>query len=115
MLFNIGRRNTNMAEVKAVTTESFEEEVLKASSPVLVDFWASWCGPCKMLTPVVHEIADEHPEIKVCSINVDEEMELAQQFGIMSIPTLLVFNQGNKIQQMVGLQPKAAIEQMLGF
>ena len=104
-----------MAEVKAVTTESFEEEVLKASSPVLVDFWASWCGPCKMLTPVVHEIADEHPEIKVCSINVDEEMELAQQFGIMSIPTLLVFNQGNKIQQMVGLQPKAAIEQMLGF
>ena len=115
MLFNILRRNKNMAEVKAVTTESFEEEVLKASSPVLVDFWASWCGPCKMLTPVVHEIADEHPEIKVCSINVDEEMELAQQFGIMSIPTLLVFNQGNKIQQMVGLQPKAAIEQMLGF
>ena len=104
-----------MAEVKAVTTDSFEEEVLKASSPVLVDFWASWCGPCKMLTPVVHEIADEHPEIKVCSINVDEEMELAQQFGIMSIPTLLVFNQGNRIQQMVGLQPKAAIEQMLGF
>ena len=101
--------------VTAVTTESFQEEVLNASSPVLVDFWASWCGPCKMLTPVVHEIADEHPEIKVCSINVDEEMELAQQFGIMSIPTLLVFNQGNKIQQMVGLQPKAAIEQMLGF
>ena len=104
-----------MAEVKAVTTESFEEEVLKASSPVLVDFWASWCGPCKMLTPVVHEIAEEHPEIKVCSINVDEEMDLAQQFGIMSIPTLLIFNQGNKIQQMVGLQPKAVIEQMLGF
>ena len=101
--------------VTAVTTESFQEEVLNASSPVLVDFWASWCGPCKMLTPVVHEIADEHPEIKVCSINVDEEMELAQRFGIMSIPTLLVFNQGNKIQQMVGLQPKAAIEQMLGF
>ena len=104
-----------MAEVKAVTTESFQEEVLNASSPVLVDFWASWCGPCKMLTPVVHEIAAEHPEIKVCSVNVDDEMDLAQQFGIMSIPTLLVFNQGNKIQQMVGLQPKDTILQMLGI
>ena len=101
--------------VTAVTTESFQEEVLNASSPVLVDFWASWCGPCKMLTPVVHEIAAEHPEIKVCSVNVDDEMDLAQQFGIMSIPTLLVFNQGNKIQQMVGLQPKDTILQMLGI
>ncbi len=102
-----------MSEVKVVTTESFQEEVLSADKPVLVDFWASWCGPCKMLTPVVHEIAAEHPEIKVCSVNVDDEMDLAQQFGIMSIPTLLVFNKGEKVQQMVGLQPKAAIVKML--
>ena len=102
-----------MSEVKVVTTESFQEEVLSADKPVLVDFWASWCGPCKMLTPVVHEIAAEHPEIKVGSVNVDDEMDLAQQFGIMSIPTLLVFNKGEKVQQMVGLQPKAAIVKML--
>ena len=82
---------------------------------MLVDFWAVWCGPCKMLTPVVHEIAAEHDEIKVCSVNVDDEMELAQQFGIMSIPTLLVFKNGDKVQQMIGLQPKAAILEMLGI
>ena len=102
-----------MADVTVVTTESFQEEVLNADKPVLVDFWASWCGPCKMLAPVVHEIAAEHPEVKVCSVNVDDEGDLAQQFGIMSIPTLLVFNKGEKVNQSVGLQPKAAIEQMV--
>ena len=102
-----------MSEVKVVTTDTFQEEVLNADKPVLVDFWASWCGPCKMLTPIIHELAAEHPEVKVCSINVDEEMELAQQFGIMSIPSLLVFNNGEKVQQSVGLQPKAVIEKLI--
>ena len=104
-----------MADVKVVTADNFQEEVLNSEVPVLVDFWAVWCGPCKMLTPVVHEIAAEHPEIKVCSVNVDDEMELAQKFNIMSIPTLLVFNKGEMVDQMVGLQPKNVIEQKIAL
>jgi len=104
-----------MADVKVVTADNFQEEVLNSDIPVLVDFWAVWCGPCKMLTPVVHEIAAEHPEIKVCSVNVDDEMELAQKFNIMSIPTLLVFNKGEMVDQMVGLQPKNVIEQKIAL
>ena len=104
-----------MADVKVVTADNFQEEVINSDVPVLVDFWAVWCGPCKMLTPVVHEIAAEHPEIKVCSVNVDDEMELAQKFNIMSIPTLLVFNKGEMVDQMVGLQPKNVIEQKIAL
>jgi len=104
-----------MADVKVVTADNFQEEVLNSDIPVLVDFWAVWCGPCKMLTPVVHEIAAEHPEIKVCSVNVDDEMELAQKFNIMSIPTLLIFNKGEMVDQMVGLQPKNVIEQKIAL
>ena len=104
-----------MADVKVVTADNFQEEVINSDIPVLVDFWAVWCGPCKMLTPVVHEIATEHPEIKVCSVNVDDEMELAQKFNIMSIPTLLVFNKGEMVDQMVGLQPKNVIEQKIAL
>ena len=104
-----------MADVKVVTADNFQEEVINSDIPVLVDFWAVWCGPCKMLTPVVHEIAAEHPEIKVCSVNVDDEMELAQKFNIMSIPTLLVFNKGEMVDQMVGLQPKNVIEQKIAL
>ena len=104
-----------MADVKVVTADNFQEEVLNSEVPVLVDFWAVWCGPCKMLTPVVHEIAAEHPEIKVCSVNVDDEMDLAQKFNIMSIPTLLIFNKGEMVDQMVGLQPKNVIEQKIAL
>ena len=104
-----------MADVKVVTADNFQEEVINSDIPVLVDFWAVWCGPCKMLTPVVHEIAAEHPEIKVCSVNVDDEMELAQKFNIMSIPTFLVFNKGEMVDQMVGLQPKNVIEQKIAL
>lgn len=104
-----------MADVKVVTADNFQEEVLNSEVPVLVDFWAVWCGPCKMLTPVIHEIAAEHPEIKVCSVNVDDEMDLAQKFNIMSIPTLLIFNKGEMIDQMVGLQPKNVIEQKIAL
>ena len=96
-----------------VTQSSFAEEVQNSSVPVLVDFWASWCGPCRMLSPVVDEIAEERTDIKVCKINVDEEEALAMQFGVMSIPTLIVFKDGVPVRQAVGVQPKAAILEML--
>lgn len=96
-----------------VTASNFESEVINSTLPVLVDFWASWCGPCRMLSPVVDEIANERADIKVCKINVDEEESLAVRFGVMSIPTLLVFKNGAPVRQAVGVQPKAAILEML--
>ena len=101
-----------MAEVK-VTSENFEEEVLKSDKPVLVDFWAEWCGPCKMLGPVIAEIAEENDSIKVGKVNVDEEIELAKQFNIMSIPTLRVKKDGKVANQMVGFRPKDDILNLL--
>ena len=101
-----------MAELK-VTSENFEEEVLKSDKPVLVDFWAEWCGPCKMLGPVIAEIAEENDSIKVGKVNVDEEIELAKQFNIMSIPTVLVFKDGKVANQMVGFRPKDDILNLL--
>ena len=96
-----------------VSAQNFEQEVLKSEQPVLVDFWASWCGPCKMLSPLVDQIAEERSDIKVCKVNVDEEADLAGQFGVMSIPTLLVFKNGAVANQSVGVQPKAKILELL--
>lgn len=97
-----------------ITKENFDSEVLKAEGTVLVDFWATWCGPCRMLSPIVDEVASERPDVKVGKINVDEQPELAQQFGIMSIPTLLVFKNGEKVQESVGLIPKEKVEALIG-
>lgn len=96
-----------------ITKENFESEVLKSDKPVLIDFWAAWCGPCKMLSPVIDEIAEERSDIKVGKINVDEQPELASQFAVMSIPTLIVFKNGEIANKAIGVQPKDAILSML--
>lgn len=96
-----------------ITSENFESEVLNSQGTVLVDFYADWCGPCKMIAPLVHEVADEHPEIKVFKINVDDEMNLAKKYRVMSIPTLLVFKGGELVKRHVGELSKDEILQMV--
>jgi len=101
-----------MAVVK-VNKSNFNDEVLKSDKKVLLDFYADWCGPCRMVGPIVEEIADEHPEYKVCKINVDEEGELAASFQVMSIPSLFVMENGEIVNQAMGAKPKAQILDML--
>lgn len=100
--------------VVTITKENFEQEVLQSTKPVLLDFWASWCGPCRMLSPIVDEVAEERGDIKVGKVNVDEQPELAGQFDVMSIPTLLVFENGKLVNRAVGARPKSGVLSLLG-
>lgn len=97
-----------------ITTENFEAEVVKSDKPVLLDFWATWCGPCRMLSPIVDQIAEERDDIKVGKINVDEQGELAEKFEVMSIPTLIVMKNGEISATSVGYKPKNAVLALLG-
>lgn len=96
-----------------VTRDNFQEEIVKSEKTVLLDFWAAWCGPCRMVSPIVDEIAQERPDIRVGKVNVDEQPELAAAFQVMSIPTLVVMKDGKVVNQSVGARPKAQILSML--
>ena len=92
--------------VITITKDNFDLEVIQSDKPVLIDFWAAWCGPCRMVSPIVDELAEENPDIKVGKINVDEQGELAARFNIMSIPTLIIFKGGEKVNQLIGVKSK---------
>lgn len=99
--------------VITITKDNFQKEVIESTKPVLLDFWAGWCGPCRMVSPIVDEIADEKPDIKVGKVNVDEQRELAATFNVMSIPTLMVMKNGKIVKRTLGARPKNDIVSML--
>ncbi|MHB1152597.1 MAG: thioredoxin [Eubacteriales bacterium] len=101
--------------VLKITKDNFNNEVLNSNKTVLIDFWANWCGPCRMLSPIVDEIAEETTDVKICKVNVDEEPELSQAFQVMSIPMLAVVKNGKLVNKSVGVKPKAAIKQMISI
>ena len=98
---------------KVFTTDNFETEVLNAEKPVLVDFWAVWCGPCQMMAPILHELETEMPDVQIGKVNVDEQMDLARQFRVVSIPTLIIFKNGQEVQRMVGVTSKEELKDAL--
>ena len=100
-------------EVIKLTGENFDAEVLRADRLVIVDFWASWCTPCRMLAPILEEIAAEHPDIKVCKINVDEAQDIAEKYGVMSLPILIFFENGEAVDESIGLVSKEQIVSLL--
>ena len=101
--------------VLTITKSNFEETVLKSDKPVLLDFWASWCGPCRMQGPIIDQLAEAHSNVVFGKVNVDEEPDLASEYGITSIPTLIIFREGQLINQVTGVTSKASIERMLGL
>jgi thioredoxin len=99
----------------AVTQATFDEQVLQSEKPVIVDFWAEWCGPCHAVAPVLDKIVEEHDDLRLVKVNIDEEQELASRFGVMSIPTMILFRDGQPSAAVIGAQPKSAIERALGI
>lgn len=99
--------------VKMINTNSFQQEVMQSSTPVLVDFFATWCGPCKMQSPIVDELSEKHPEVKFCKLDVDQSPQIAADYQVMSIPTLILFKNGKALHKVVGLQSKEALEQLI--
>lgn len=99
--------------VKHINSSNFEQEVLNSEKPVLLDFWASWCGPCKMLSPIVDQLANEIDQVKICKVNIDEEADLARQFRVMSIPTLVYMKEGKVVNSSIGVQAKGGILKMM--
>lgn len=99
--------------VQHITEQNFEQEVIHSNVPVLLDFWATWCAPCRMIAPILEEVADEQPDVKVCKVNIDEAPELAQRYRIVSIPTLLVIRDGQVEGKLVGYRPKDDILELL--